>query len=124
MKETAELALVRTRIEGDGDPEQVHHRKAGKGHAVEQRPARASEGALCRFGIEGNRRVADIRQPSQGAGELQTLVVPLELEAAAREINPRLLHTRHGVEAVLNQPDTGGAMDSLHQEVDLTGLPE
>jgi hypothetical protein len=50
--------------------------------------------------------------------------MPFESHTTPGKIDPCLRNPRHGLEAILDQPDTGSTVNSLDQEVDLADLPQ
>ena len=54
--------------------------------------------------------------------KLLTVVVPFYMETSTRKIDPGLGNARHRLQAVLDQPDTGGAVDTFDEKMNIPNL--
>ena len=119
MEQAAEFALVGAGVEGDGDPQQVHHGEPGEDDAVKQGAVALFDFALGGFGVEGDGRVTDPGQVFENLREADPAVVPAYQQAFGRKVDPCRKHAGQTGEAVFDQPDAGGAVDAFHQQMDL-----
>ena len=119
MKQCAKLTLISTRVEGDGDPQQIHHGETRKRHAIEQASVLPVYPAFGSIRIVGHGYIADLTQPANDGGELLATVVPLDMQLTPGKVDPGLSNARHRVQTVFDQPDAGSTVDSFNQQVNI-----
>ncbi len=118
-----EPPLIGPSVEGDGDPHQVHHGKAGEDQPVEQRTIPLPQLPLCSLRIKRNGCIADSGEVLNQYREADLLRVPAQMEPFSREVDLCPLHSGNRLQRTFNQPDTGRTVDPFDQQVDLSQIP-
>ena len=115
----AELVPVRAAIQRDGNPQHVHHRKTGEEQAIEHRAVGFLDDTLGAFRIVGYGSVADPGERTNHVGQLAAPVVPAQVQPPGGQVDVGRLHAGHALQAALDQPHAGGAVDALNEQVNV-----
>ena len=115
VEELAELVFIRTAVKRDGNPDHVHHRKAGEDQAEEHAAIGFFDHAFSAFRIVRNGRVAD---PGKGTDKVREFVapaVPAQVNALCGQIDIGRLNPGFALQRALDQPHTGWTSGCLPQ---------
>ncbi len=122
VEELAELILIGAAVQRDGDPQHVHHGKAGEEQAEQHGAVGFLDRALRAFRVVGHGRVADLGQRPDQIGKFAARVIPTQMQTLRRQIHVGGKHARCALQAALDEPYAGGAVDAFNQQMDIANI--
>ena len=122
MEELAELSFIRTTIKRNGNPDQVHHGKAGKKQAKQHAAIGFFDNTFGIFRIIRHGRVADSGKRTDKTGKFVAVAVPAQVNTLGSQIDIGQLNTGFAHQPPFNQPNAGSTMDALYQQVNIAQI--
>jgi len=122
VEEVAELVAARAAVQCDRNPQHVHHREAGEEQPVKHGAVGFPDDALGAFRVVGYGGIAYPGQCAQNVGQFAAAVVPAQVQPFGGEVDAGRMYAGHALQAALDQPYAGGAMDAFDEQVDVAHI--